>query len=144
MMGGAVEQLELDTRYGGAFEDEADVCLTGQQLLHYDAGVIRVAADLERFIHQRQQQGAKHHCRQGGQAGELDAGQGRCSLHRQASPFQCTQGRRRRRQKLLAGWSGGGAASVAAKQGLSQRLFQHGDPLADHGLVTSREWPPPC
>ncbi|MNR15821.1 hypothetical protein D3C85_1323800 [compost metagenome] len=70
--GGAIEQLELDARDGGTLEDEADVCLAGQQLLHDDAGVIRAAADLEGLVDQSQQQGTKHHSGQGGKAGEPD------------------------------------------------------------------------
>lgn len=132
--GGAVEQLELDAGDGRALEDEADVGLAGQQLLHDDTGVIRVAADLEGLVDQCQQQGAEHHGRQGGQAGEPDARQRRRSLHRQATPLQRTQCCTRGGQELLAGRGGGGAAPMAAKQGLAQILFQHGDPLAHHGL----------
>ncbi|MNO55183.1 hypothetical protein D3C76_456690 [compost metagenome] len=132
--GRAIEQFELDTGDGGTLEDKADVSLAGQQLLHDDAGVIRVAADLESFIHQGQQQGAEYRRGQGRETGKLDTWQGGRSLHRQPPPLQGAQGCARGRQKLLAGRGRGSPPPMATKQGLTQLLLQHGDPLAHHGL----------
>ena len=131
---GTVKQFELDARDGRALENEAHVGLAGQQLLHDDARVIRVAADLEGLVHQGQQQGAEHRRGQRGEAGKPDPRQCRRPLHRQPPPFQCAQGRSRGRQKLLAGRGRGGPPTMATEQGLTQLLLQHGNALAHHGL----------